>query len=181
MSEQGERVRPLSRRDARSHSRGGAFRSLGGFRARSTRSLSVARNLCERAQTADHISQIEQGRSFLTEGGPAPPSVSSSAALEVAVAGVRLVDSLRCACRDDPGHDDDELLGALVARDVHAPARVDVGRPRRMPVRRAIWIVTAVEGGDAGLDDHEAGAGMAVPAEVTAWRDLVLADDDLGL
>ena len=86
---------------------------------------------------------------------PAPPVRPCS---EVAVARIRLVDPWRCTARDHPSHEQDELLVALIARDVDDAAGVDVGRPRPVHMRRAVGIITAVEGRGSGLDDHEAGA-----------------------
>src|SRR3990172_257946 len=47
-----------------------------------------------------------------------------------------------------------------------------------MHLRRAVGIVTPVERRGPGLHDHKAGAGMAVPTESPAGRDLVLADGE---
>src|SRR5262245_38580157 len=45
---------------------------------------------------------------------------------------------------------------------------------------RARWVVGQVEGGCAGLDDRQAGAGVAVPAEAPARGDRVLQHVEIG-
>src|SRR4029453_2095003 len=60
---------------------------------------------------------------------------------------------------------------ALVPDDVHVAAVIDEARPGRDDVRGAGRVVAQVERRGAGLDDDEAGPGVAMPAEGPARRD----------
>src|SRR5207245_100428 len=107
--------------------------------------------------------------------GECPPSAFVRG-LEGAVAGARLVDPPGEPRRNNGDDDRHEVDAALVPDDVGVVAVVDEARSSWNDVWRAGGIVAFVKRRRTGLDDHQAGAGVAVPAEGPARCDRVLTD-----
>jgi DNA-binding NarL/FixJ family response regulator len=120
----------------------------------------------------------------MLEGGLAALQQLTSTLWKVgAVRGRWLVDPPLEARRYQRDHDRDEVDAAFVAHDVGVVAVVDEALPGLHDMGRAGRIVGHVERRRAGLDDHQAGAGVAVPAEAAtgqaAIREAVLHRPDV--
>src|SRR5712691_13331702 len=87
---------------------------------------------------------------------------------------VWLVDPSNRARRNDRDHDRYEVDIALVSYDVEVAAGIHESRSGRDHVGRARGVVAKIERRGTGLDDHQAGPGLAVPAEGPARHDRVL-------
>jgi hypothetical protein len=93
-----------------------------------------------------------------------------------AITGVRLVDPSRRTLGNKRYDNCHEVDSAFVSHDVHVVTFIDERFPGPDHVWRAGRVVAQVKRGGSGRDDHQAGSGVAVPAECPAGQDRVPQD-----